>query len=234
MLKKFTNNIKGSSISLLTCGGIFLLAIIFVLFSNPKYEKKELTVNNEEIYKLFDNIKDNYSLIIEEEMNDKTNKYSYDRDENVELVSTENEDSGYMLYNNKYFKVQSDRKISKLKTSYPLFNNFYIKYDIIKDLVKKCDFKYIDTNNTSCNISVNDYVSFLNDTLNTEYNLSSNENIYINVTYSTRIYTITIDYSNFDVLVNNNEKLIYKISINNINKNDYSEIIDYFKKTLEK
>lgn len=238
MLKHFTSTVKSSHISLLVSGGIFFLTVLFVLLSNPNNSqisnKEKLVVNKEEMIKLLDDIQDNYSLKIEENLNDEIKNYEYNRDSNIELLTENNTNYGYILYNNKQYKVLEDASISKMKKMHPLFDNNYVKYDFIKGLLKTCDFKYIDSTNASCSINVNDFIQYLNNTLGTTNDLVSQEEIYVNITYTDKIYSIKIDYSNYIKLISDDEKLSYEMIFSDINKNDYSEIIDHYKDVLEK
>ena len=105
--------------------------------------------------------------------------------------------------------------------------------EIIKNVINKCELEYINDSNKECNINENIYFENYNNIYNTNY--TSDKDMKINISfYKTSIYSIELDYSNIDKIINNNDDILkYKFIFSDIGKNDYSEMLKYYKKELK-
>ena len=92
----------------------------------------------------------------------------------------------------------------------------------------------INAEKVNCKINLSDYIS--------EYNKIYGKNIEINydtkvsfdiIYYTDSIGKINIDYTDINKAINNsNDKIFYGIKLVSVDKNDFSTVIDYFKKSL--
>ena len=213
----------------LACGIIVIVMMVVVIFSsNNEHVKKEPQVNSEKIISLLNKINNNYTLNIEENINNTITKYIYYNDSKLELYERENDTVGYIKYNNNIYSINpDDRKLNKVN-ELPFIEDRYYNVNFLKKIISMCDFKFKSINNVSCKIDRNDYFTKLNETYNTTYGNDSSDIINININYNnTLIDGIKIDYS-----LNNNIK-IYYLEFVNVGTTDFSIIYDQYKNILD-
>ena len=214
--------------------GIFIMMIIlsFVMHSS-RVKKVDITVDKNEIIKLFDKITNNYDLTITETKNDKTKELEIFTDGNVKLYEGDYFEEGYLIYKDKLFKLDSEnKKLKQEKSNLDLLNENYYNLDFLKNLINHCEFEYINPVKSNCSIKTKDIVDGYNLIFNTDYKYEDEFDItkFDLIYTSSEIGKVNIDYSKLNNIINNN----YGIKFRNINQNDFSELIDYFKNTLEK
>ena len=219
--------------------GIFIMMIIlsFVMHSS-RVKKVDITVDKNEIIKLFDKITNNYDLTITETKNDKTKELEIFTDGNVKLYEGDYFEEGYLIYKDKLFKLDSEnKKLKQEKSNLDLLNENYYNLDFLKNLINHCEFEYINPVKSNCSIKTKDIVDGYNLIFNTDYKYEDESDIseFDLIYTSSEIGKINIDYSKLNNIINNNyDSIKYGIKFRNINQNDFSELIDYFKNTLEK
>ncbi len=219
--------------------GIFLIMIIlsFVMHSS-RVKKVDITVDKNEIIKLFDKITNNYDLTITETKNDKTKELEIFTDGNVKLYEGDYFEEGYLIYKDKLFKLDSEnKKLKQEKSNLDLLNENYYNLDFLKNLINHCEFEYINPVKSNCSIKTKDIVDEYNLIFNTDYKYEDEFDItkFDLIYTSSEIGKVNIDYSKLNNIINNNyDSIKYGIKFRNLNQNDFSELIDYFKNTLEK
>ena len=219
--------------------GIFIMMIIlsFVMHSS-RVKKVDITVDKNEIIKLFDKITNNYDLTITETKNDKTKELEIFTDGNVKLYEGDYFEEGYLIYKDKLFKLDSEnKKLKQEKSNLDLLNENYYNLDFLKNLINHCEFEYINPVKSNCSIKTKDIVDGYNLIFNTDYKYEDEFDItkFDLIYTSSEIGKVNIDYSKLNNIINNNyDSIKYGIKFRNINQNDFSELIDYFKNTLEK
>lgn len=224
---------------------IFVLGLSFLFFDTNTNEKgnnntntkpnneSTITITKEDISKKFDNIKDNYSLNIIENIND--DKITLDIDTDGKLTSYISESinkGGYIIYKDKYFVPGSNDDFAIVKNvKSPIMESIY-DLDLINSLTNYCEF----TDNNTCKIKYSDYLKEYNYKYKTTYEIEEDDDFLINFTYTENYITnISYDYTLLNKIINNNEnKINYTIKISNINKNDFSEQLKYFDNLFEK
>lgn len=214
--------------------GVLLFMIVYILFSG----KTSLRVSQDNtpvkinIDELFSNIKDNYTIRVTEEHNDTNITWEYDREKDLILydlnIDTPQE-RGYLVYNNKTYLFDDEYNISPSDDIITDKDNF-INLKLIKNVLKECDFTYVTDNSSKCTIDTSKYIEKYNEYYNTEFtSIDSKTDISI-VYYSNEIHDINIDYTNINKIINErNEYLKYKITLSNINENDFTDIFNYYK-----
>ncbi len=235
MLKDlFKKNDENKSIILIV--GI-VVALAVVCFSNGRGEVDKLIKSDADanVTKLLENIKDNYSVAITKDDGLEQHSYNYSTDSNLTVIDEgEYSDKVYLVYDNKKYNMNIDNhKLTKVKDIELLKDN-YINIDFIKKIINNCEFEYVNDNNKVCYLSVKDYIDEYNNYFNKEYS-SNDEKITINIIYySKNIKSIIIDYTNVNKIINNSEdNLKYSFVFTDIDKNNYSEIISYYKKDFK-
>lgn len=219
--------------------GIFIMMIIlsFVMHSS-RVKKVDITVDKNEIIKLFDKITNNYDLTITETKNDKTKELEIFTDGNVKLYEGDYFEEGYLIYKDKLFKLDSEnKKLKQEKSNLDLLNENYYNLDFLKNLINHCEFEYINPVKSNCSIKTKDIVDGYNLIFNTDYKYEDEFDItkFDLIYTSSEIGKVNIDYSKLNNIINNNyDSIKYGIKFRNINQNDFSELIDQFKSTLEK
>ena len=236
MIKKLSEKYKISETAVkgILYSLIFIVMLLFIFLINNsksmKLEKKDMT--KEEMISLFDKIKSNYSLVVEEEINGKSIKIEYSTDS--KLILYEKDDKGYLIYNNIIY--EADKETTKIKkTNYVIEDKLY-NINFIKKIMNYCELEYVNNAKSKCSVK---YSDFLN-----EYNNEYNTNIEINydnilkfdvVHYSDRIVKVIVDYSQINSLINNSsDTLKYGIKIENIDKNNFDELFNYYKNDISK
>ena len=206
---------------------VLLMIIIVVLFTDKKdISYKEPIVKNEEIMALFDNITNNYTLSIEENINNTIERYMYYNDSVIELYEKDESDIGYLKYNNNNFSIIKDTYELKKVDEIDFIKNEYYNMDFLKKIIGKCEFKFNNSYSVNCKLKKSDYYSEYNKMYNTNYGNEGSDEIDIYITYGSRIQSIKIDYT-----INNDIK-VYNLEFINIGKTDFSDIREYYKEVL--
>lgn len=213
---------------LLVCSVIVLFMILVVLVSGKKdVSYKKPTINKEEIISLLDNIQDNYTLSIEENLNNTITNYIYYNDSKIELYEKENNNIGYLKYNDKLYSVSNeDYKITEV-SKIDFVSDEYYNVGFLKKVIDRCNFVYKDSNTVSCKIRKSEYYDIYNNIYNTNYGNEGSEQLDITIFYSTKINSIKIDYTS------NNDIKIYNLKFTNIGNTDFSSIFEYYKDKLK-
>ena len=213
---------------LLVCSVLVLFMILVVLVSGKKYVSyKKPTIDKEEIISLLDNIQDNYSLSIEENLNNTITNYIYYNDSKIELYEKENNNIGYLKYNDKLYSVSNeDYKLTEV-SKIDFVSDEYYNVGFLKKVIDRCNFEYKDSNTVSCKIRKSEYYDIYNDIYNTNYGNEGSEQLDITIFYSTKINSIKIDYTS------NNDIKIYNLKFTNIGNTDFSSIFEYYKDKLK-
>lgn len=243
ILKKY--NIENNTLKLIVFGAILLILLVFIILMRGKHVKEEevlIEVKTDELIALIEKIGNNYSLEIVEEINGNKKELYYDTDSNVELYDGSLiGDDGIMVYKNKkyilYKKDINDIEKAKLhdyKGDDSFVNDPYYNINLIKNIINYCELTQINKVKVNCKINLSDYIS--------EYNKIYGKNIEINydtkvsfdiIYYTDSIGKINIDYTDINKAINNsNDKIFYGIKLVSVDKNDFSTVIDYFKKSL--
>jgi len=229
MLKKILKNHIGSLVLLVV---IVVLVVIFSMPSNNEIIKEEEDVN---VTNLIDKINDNYTMSITMTNSMESTTYNYSTDSNITLFDRgDYSEEEFLIYrDNTYLIDQNNHKLNKTN-KIDFLKNPFINLELIKKLFIHCELEYINDTNSLCVINTNDYIKEYNNVYNTNYE-GNNKNMNINVTYyTTRIYSITLDYTEVDKIINNgNDILKYELKFSNINANNYSDIKEYYGKILK-
>ena len=115
------------------------------------------------------------------------------------------------------------------------YKTFFINLKLIRDVLKECELEIVSDNNSKCNINTFKYIEKYNEYYNTDYKSDDSKTEISIVYYSNEIHDINIDYTNINKIINESDsKLNYKMTIININENDYSDIYNYYKEVLNK
>ena len=144
MLERF-NDLNNKDKSTLVCGIVVLLMIIFVFstgfFSKPSV--KENNVSSEEVNKLFDNVKDNYVININKNINNMNEKIIYYTDNKLELFENDIYEDGVIRYNGNIFCLDSDTmELNQCDSEYNYVNDSFYDFKFIKLLTEDCKYKY--------------------------------------------------------------------------------------------
>ena len=239
MLKKKENKKDNDNtvMKLLVIILIFFLLIVAII-SMKKFRgiNNKILPNKENMAELFNNIKDNYTLEIEKKINDNTKNIVYSRDKNLILFEGDYEAKGYLVYKSKVYELNSNNKIIKSKLSLNKIEDSYYDIDLIKKLFNYCDVEYVNNVKALCKIKYSDYLNEYNTKYKTKIEIDVDNSIefYI-VHYSDRIGKIIVDYSGINKIINNTEDSVnYGILIKDIDNNDFSDYLNYYKKELSK
>ncbi len=219
--------------------GIALLMIIYIIFGTKTDlsitgENENATIN---IDALFSTIKDNYTLKIVATNDTGTTMWEFDREKDLKLydlnMNTDNE-KGYAVYNNKTFIFDNEHKLYPTNDIVTNKDGF-INLKLIRDVLKECELEIVSDNSSKCNINTSKYIEKYNEYYNTDYKSDDSKTEISIVYYSNEIHDINIDYTNINKIINESDsKLNYKMTIININENDYSDIYNYYKEVLNK
>ncbi len=219
--------------------GIALLMVIYILFGTKTDlsitgENENATIN---IDTLFSTIRDNYTIKIVETNDTGTTMWEFDREKDFKLydlnMNTDNE-KGYAVYNDKTFIFDNEHKLYPTNDIVTNKDGF-INLKLIRDVLKECELEIVSDNNSKCNINTSKYIEKYNEYYNTDYKSDDSKTEISIVYYSNEIHDINIDYTNINKIINESDsKLNYKMTIININENDYSDIYNYYKEVLNK
>lgn len=236
MLEKlFKKDSKETNFNILILVGI-VIAILF-LSATSGMDNINNNVETEEvnIKELLSNITDNYTVKITISNSLESKNFNYSRDSKVEILDEgDYSDKAYLVYNDKKYLIDVENyKLSKIN-KIDILDDPYINYNLIKNVLNICEFEDVNTTNKSCTLKVSTYLNEYNSIYKTDY--SSDEDMNINVSYyPTKIYSITIDYTNVDKAINNGEDILkYEFVFSDIGKNNYEEMLQYYKKEFNK
>ena len=230
------DNLDMKSKYTLICGAIVLCMIVFVIatgFFNT-VEKPENKVDIEKINSLVNNIKDNYTMTVNKNLNNEFEEMIYYTDNKLELYESNSYNNGVIVYNDKLFCLDSDTmELSLCSNEYDYVKNSFYDYEFIKSLVNKCKYQYVSNTNVTCNISLNDFFDRYNEVNNSSY-VPVDGNIIIDISYNRSYITkISIDYSNaYNVINDKDDKFLINMKFS-FNKNDFTEIYEHYKEILE-
>ena len=220
---------------------MFVAMAIFIGFSASKVtENKDKKENTVSISDRFDLMKKNYTINIEKKENEKTLKLSITCDEDVCIYGSSVLPYDEIVgYKGKWYSVIDKTDLNKNnlietnnKEVKANFNEIYYNMDLIKSAVEVSNRESIEDNVIKANISFERYLKEYNYIYSKTYKTDKDITIPVTLTLtSTKIETIEIDYKEIDKYFNNTdyEKLIYKIEIESINANDFSEVREFFK-----
>jgi hypothetical protein len=227
---------KEEIIKLGLIGGVLIIMLIYSIFSSNNFEKKIINdTPNTNIDEMFAPINNNYTLKINKMSSGKDETIEYITDGTLKLYNVIGKNTGYILYNNKLYSVESkNTKIKEVKDKPEFINDSFANIDFIKKITKLCDLKNVKMNSLDCYISVRDYMEEYNVFFNTNYIYDGEDNIIFTFKHGSIINEITVDYSLINNIRNNKNDLIYNIRIENVNGNDYSNLFNIFSNTLKK
>ena len=214
--------------------GIVLFMFIYIIFSGRTDLKiaKDGTPTVLNVESLFSDIKDNYSIKIVETNDDNTTIWGFDREKDLMLydlnIDTDDE-KGYIVYNNKVFVFDDEHNIYPSNDDVTSKDSF-INLKLLRDTLKECKFIYISDNSSKCSIDTSKYIDNYNKYYQTDFESDDSKTDITIVYYSEGIHDINIDYTNINKIINEKDgKLEYKITLSNINENDFSDIYNYYK-----
>ncbi len=220
--------------------GLFFLIIIFIILLSPaKYNNKEIKndVSLDEIVNLFNKINNNYSLTIEENINGELKILEYSNDSKVILYEgSKVNDNGYLLYNGKLYMANlKNNKLTKEKSMPNFVNDRLYDLNLLKKVIPHCELEYVNEVKANCKMNLSSYINEYNNLYNENISILEDEKINFEIIhYSNRIGKINVDYTTINKLINNNEdNVFYGIKIYNIDSNDFSDILEYYKDTLK-
>lgn len=230
------NNLDNKDKGTLVCGGIILIVIIFVLVTgfNNEIIKNNDSVNNEEVNKLFDNIKDNYIMTINKNINNMNEEIIYYTDGKLELYESSIYEDGVIKYNNKLFCLNDESmELTDCDGEYDYVNDLFYDYSFIKSLLSECDYRRVSDNNVTCNVSLNNFFEKYNNMNNTEYVGDEREIVFDIVYNSSYISKISVDFSDvYNIIHGFDDKFSLNIKFN-VNGNNFDKIYEYYKDILE-
>lgn len=234
------NEEKGSEIKpiVFVAVGAAILMILYIIFGG----KTDLSITGEKepsainIDALFSTIKDNYSIKVYETNSTGTTKWEYDREKDFtmyDLNMNTDYEKGYLVYKGKEFVFDSERNIYPSNDNVTSKDNF-INLKLLRDVLKECEFKYVSDSSSECSIDTAKYIEKYNEYYNTDYKSDDSKTDMSIVYYSGEIHDIEVDYTNINKIINESDnKLKYKMTIININENDYSDIYNYYKDKID-
>lgn len=236
--KELGLNIKKSTFFYIV---VLLFAIFFVVITNV-FSTSERKTNSgdtpvEHIIKLFNDINDNYTLDIDVTIDEEKYNLEYSCDSNFKLYEGNALDKdGYLIYNDKVYEMSlNNQKLEKSDKEPSYFNNVYFDMNFLKKIINYCDFEYINPVKSTCKVKVSDYLKELNEYENKEF--ETNYDALINfdiVYYSDVLGKINVDYSKINSIITSSDNYLhYGIRIESINKNDYSNLLEYYKDDFE-
>ena len=210
-----------------------IIMIVFICISGRNSSIKKNSITNAKLNEFLDQIKDNYTLNIDETINGKLTNIIYSRDSNLETYEINK--VAYLYYNNKLFSIDNNTYKLKKESILPFLNNPYYDINLIKNVFKHCELKHINVVKSTCTISFNDYINEYNTLYNQSVTLEEGKLIFDIIYSSTGISKINVDYSAINRIIKiDNSSIKYGIRINNVGKNNYNEFLEYYKKDLNK
>ncbi len=234
MLDKF-NDMSGKDKLTVVCGVIFLFVMIFVLSTGFKGElpKHDFKVNAEEVNSVIDDLGDNYIINITETNGDKISNHIYYYDGKIYLYESDTSEYGYLEYNDKRYQMDGvTRELSEYDETVGYIDNPLYDYELIKNFTDSCNYEYLNRNQASCKITLNEYLTYHNSKYNTSYIGSDYEYITIKISYSNKLNMIEIDYSAYNKIVNLGENnVIVKFDFK-YNVNKFDAIYENYKDVL--
>lgn len=227
-MKKMFNNLEYGN-KILVIVGAFIIMLCFVLFG-PNVKSEKPVYNKTNIYNMFKTIKDNYSIEVKIN-NDYSFKYYLDGTD-IKIVT----DKTYFKRYNKMFLLNEDNSLSETND---VINN-YIKdtlyYDIsfIKELLGFCEYEDKSETQTICKLKATDFFTQRNKRLGLKYGITDDRKVVITINHEDgAINSLKIDYTVINEILNESDaKLIYDITIININSNNFKEITEKNKELL--
>lgn len=235
MLERF-NDLNNKDKSTLVCGIVVVLMIIFVFstgfFSKPSV--KENNVSSEEINKLFDNVKDNYVININKNINNMNEKIIYYTDNKLELFENDIYEDGVIRYNGNIFCLDSDTmELNQCDSEYNYVYDSFYDFKFIKLLTSDCKYKYISNYKVSCDVSLNSFFRIYNELNNTSY-IGNDNNISFDIDYNDLYITkINVDFSDaYNIIYGTNDRFLLNMKLS-LGGNDFNKIYEHYKDILE-
>ena len=112
-------------IKLIAIAVIFIAIIAYSLLAEtPSISKKDYALNKVDPIKIFEPIDDNYALVINKTINDKTETINYISDGTFKLYNIDGNKNGYLVYMGKTYYVESKNyKIKEYNNKVDIINN---------------------------------------------------------------------------------------------------------------
>ena len=235
--KKEEKNLDDKTVKIGIIILFFLFMIGFIFLTGSRKSKKEtvIEVDKEKIINLFSKINDNYTLVINKNINNDINKIIYYKSKDGEMYEVGN--SLYFIYNKIKYKINVDNgKIQKVNDKLDFTNDRFSDIDLLKKVFNYCEFEYINDVKVNCKIKYSDYLNEYNKMYNTSLVTDHNNFIDFNIVYyEDSIGKINVDYTNINEIVNfNNDDIVYGIKIENIDSNDFSILFEKYKDVIKK
>ena len=214
---------------------IFMLIIIIIFRNNKKtFKYKNEKEVKQTIVENINKISDNYSLNIIEHRNEEEYKLEYMTDSKMQMYSSDAfKVTGYLIYNNQYYQLDNGelKKVKAIEIN-GIFNEKYYNFELIKNIVDKCEIKKSSMIRFTCDVKLSDYLEEYNNLFNANVVGDDDSSIEFEFLYdSEKVRSINIDYTNLVKYTDNiNDTITYSIDIDDINKNDFSEYIGYIEK----
>lgn len=229
---------KEEIIKLLLIIVILGAAFVYSIFADNKEIKKFNDFNAiSDVNVLFEPITNNYELIIDKTIDDKEEHVEFINDGTFKLYNINNENKGYLIYNNKTYVVElKGNKIKEYNKNESFLNDNYSNLEFIKKVIKYCNIANQKRNEVDCEIKINDFINEYNNYFNSDYEYDQEDLIVYKLKFGKIVNNINVDYSLVNQIIKNDgiTKLKYNIKINKVNDNDYSELFDIFASTLKK
>lgn len=219
---------------------IFVFMAIFIAYSASKNVNIKANDNTITLSERLDLIKNNYSIKIEKNENNKISTVTIKCDEDVCMYSSTLLPYGEIVkYKNKFYTV-ADKTVldasklietnnTEIKNN---FNDLYYNMNLIKSIIEVSNRESIDNSTIKSNVTLERYLKEYNYIYSKTFKTDKEINIPITLTISsTMINSIEIDYKEVDKYFNNSsfDILTYKIYIDSVNNNDYSSVREFFK-----
>lgn len=228
---------------------IFGIAVIIVLLRSimtgegiiKQETKKTLKafVTDEKLDNFFNKINNNYELTAKINKDDSEYQYLYSTDGTFESYEVRKYDIGYLKYKDEYYVVKNNDLVKS--------NNFNIEeyvntnlcnLNFIKNIIKKSECVRKNKNISSCEISFNELLREYNYEFNTSYQIYDDETKITMFVYNSAssITNFKMDYRLLNNMISNTsyDSLTYNIFVSDIDKVDYSEIMDTFPNLFKK
>lgn len=232
---RITNNVK-----LILVLIFFVVSIIFIANNRLRYDNKleEKVANKIKIIELLNKVEDSYSLDVTKKYKDKSESLNYQKADKLELYSGDNlAHDGFIIYNNQVFYSDSqEEKLHKDNKTYDFLNDNYLDMNLYKKVVNYCEFEYVSSTKSTCNIKLSDFIKAYNDLYDTSFKVTNDSNLTFDTTYSSsRFSGINIDYTKINEIIDpTKESVTYNIKINKFDSTLIDTIYEYFKDDLNK
>ena len=156
---------KEEIIKLLAIVLILIALFVYSVFSGNKRPKN--TNENNNIYlnvnKLFEPIDNNYELIINKTVDDKEEHIEYINDGTFKLYNINNDNKGYLIYNNKTYLIElKGRKIKEYTNTLSFVDDNFSNINFIKKVVNHCTITNLKRKEADCEIKISDYLNEYN------------------------------------------------------------------------